>query len=70
MSARANYVVSPPIPKSEADFATIMDKWRENYNYMRKFNKHFVMPRAFIEASLRKIMVGTAKEYWEHIVDK
>ena len=68
--AKSTYVVNPPIPKSEGDIAAIMDKWKEQYNYMRKYDSQYQLPQPIVEAILRKIMIGQAREYYELLLDK
>ena len=60
----------PPVPKSEGGIAGIMEKWREQYNFMRNYQEGWKLPDPFLKAAMRSIMVGAAREYWEQLEDK
>ena len=60
----------PPVPKTEGEIATIIDKWREQYDFMRNYDSHWNLPSPFVRAALKSMMIGNAREYFEQLVDK
>ena len=36
LQSRAEFVMHPPVPKTEGEIAAIIDKWRDQYNFARR----------------------------------
>ena len=67
---KSSFVMSPTIAKTEIEIAGIIDKWREQYKFMRDFDENWKLPTPFVRAVLRSIMIGSAREYWERLQDE
>ena len=70
LDTRAEFVMHPPVPKTEGEIASIIDKWRDQYNFVRNYQKDWVLPSPFLRAALRSIMIGNAREYYEQLIDQ
>ena len=37
LQSRAEFIMSPPVPKTEGEIAATIDKWREQYNFVKNY---------------------------------
>ena len=70
LQSRAEFIMHPPVPKTEGEIASIIDKWREQYDFVKNYQDDWNLPSPFLRAALRSIMVGNAREYYEQLVDR
>ena len=52
-------VMSPSVPKSEADLSDAIEKWEQALKQLEAMGDGFVMPSEFRLAALQKLMSGS-----------
>ena len=70
LQSRAEFIMHPPVPKTEGEIAAIIDKWREQYEFVKNYASNLSLPSPFLRAALKSMMIGNAREYFEQLVDK
>ena len=58
LQGKSAFVLNPTIPKTESEIAGIIDKWREQYKFMRDFEENWQLPAPFVRSVLRSITIG------------
>ena len=70
LQSRAEFIMSPTVPKTEGEIASTIDKWREQYNFVKNYQPGWSLPSPFLRAALRAMMIGNAREYYEQLMEQ